>query len=154
MTIGRLRFGDRRWEMNASASAGCHCQGYRLEKSTRRRTIASRGLIVPFSFRNRVRCWRAQPCSMASSIAPSGVKVDYPVGQFEMCRTSQTSRLTHISLRCIRCIIVEASSSARNHFGKSQRGGPGVNPDPPRHQALRDVADQAECCIRCNLARN
>lgn len=70
--IVKFGFFERMWSKNASTSAGCHSHGYWLVKAANRRTRDSRGLIVESHFKNRVRCWRAQPSSIASNTAGAG----------------------------------------------------------------------------------
>ena len=52
--------------------AGRHSHGYWFVNAAKRRTSDSRGLIVASPLRNRVRCCRAQPSSIASNTADAG----------------------------------------------------------------------------------
>lgn len=66
--------------------------------SANRLTSVSLGSIVPFSFRNRVRCCLAQPSNIASNTAGAGSRCTTFVAEHQVRRTRQIHHMSHVAL--------------------------------------------------------
>lgn len=151
-TAGRCP--DRRWSMNASTSAACHCHGYSLAKTAKHRTrsMKRRTRSIPdrivCALRNRVRGCMAQPSNTVSNTA----------GAASGRTTPEAGRTQNLEDQLLSSRGVERDVDA----------SPTRRPSSPRIQDAREGADRwsapslewssassaadAQCCIRRSSA--